>query len=98
MMLKRTHSYYYQCQMQVVATDRCYCDFIIWSVTGELHCEQIFPDAYFISQQLELAEMFFYLAILLELMTPKESGFVLLVMQWKNFPRNIVRIEDRKVR
>ena len=66
MMLTRMHSYYYQCQMQVAVTDRSYCDFIVWSVTGELHCEWILPVVDFISEQLEIAENFFHLAILPE--------------------------------
>ena len=60
MMLKRTHSYYYQCQMQVAVTDRSYCDFIVWSVTDELHYKRILRDVDFISQQLELAKKFFH--------------------------------------
>ena len=49
MMLKHTHLYYYQCQMQVAVTDRSYCDFIVWSVTGELHYERILPDVDYLS-------------------------------------------------
>ena len=29
--LKRDHSYYYQCQMQIFSTRRAFCDFVVWS-------------------------------------------------------------------
>ena len=68
MMLDRIHSYYYQCQMQLNVTDRSYCDFVVWSETDKFYCERILPDNDFISEQLQLAERFFHLAILPELL------------------------------
>ena len=53
--------------MQMAVTERSYSDFVVWSVTGELHYERILPDTDFISKQLQLAEKFFYLTILPEL-------------------------------
>lgn len=55
MMLNRKHSYYYQCQIQLNVTDTSYCDFIVWSETGDLFCERILPDSSFILEQLHLA-------------------------------------------
>ena len=49
-------------------TETSYCDFVVWSETGDFHCERILPDTDFISEQLNLAEKFFYLAILPELL------------------------------
>ena len=68
MMLNHRHSYYYQCQMQMSVTETSYCDFVVWSETGDFHCERILPDTDFISEQLNLAENFSYLAILPELL------------------------------
>ena len=68
MMLNCKHSYYYQCQMQMYVTDTSYCDFVVWSETGDLFCERLLPDTGIILEQLHLAEKFFYLAILPELL------------------------------
>ena len=36
--LNEDHDYYYQCQIQIVATNRSFCDFVVWS-SEELHIE-----------------------------------------------------------
>lgn len=48
-MLKRDHSYYYQCQLQVFVTRRRFCDFVVWS-PEELHIERIMLDETLIEQ------------------------------------------------
>ena len=47
MMLNHRHSYYYQYQMQMSVTETSYCDFVVWSETGDFHCERILPDTDF---------------------------------------------------
>ena len=43
--LKTEHPYYYQCQLQMVATRRSYCDFVVWTVSREEpHIERILLD------------------------------------------------------
>ena len=40
--LKSEHPYYYQCQLQMVATStkQSYCDFVVWSASREIHIEE----------------------------------------------------------
>ena len=44
--LKRSHSYFYQVQMQMAICEREYCDFVIWSPQG-MHVEKIARDCDF---------------------------------------------------
>ena len=66
--LKSEHPYYYQCQLQMVATKRSYCDFVVWSASRELHIERIPLNQAFIEEKLEQAEKLFWLAIIPELL------------------------------
>lgn len=66
--LKHEHPYYYQCQLQMVATARSYCDFVVWSATEDPHIERIVLDRVFIEEKLVQAEKFFWLAIIPELL------------------------------
>ena len=68
MMLKRNHPYFYQCQLQMMVTERLYCDFVVWTPAGELHVERLFPDEEFLLSRLLQAEKFFHLAIIPELL------------------------------
>ena len=40
-------------------TETSYCDFVVWSETGDFHCERILPDTDFISEQLNLSRKIF---------------------------------------
>ena len=42
--LKRTHAYYYQCQPILYATERKYCDFVIWTAKPDVYIERITLD------------------------------------------------------
>ena len=44
-------------------------DFVVWSKTGNFLCEHILPNTDFISEQLNLTEIFFYFAILSKLLS-----------------------------
>ena len=62
------HPYYYQCQLQMVATTRSYCDFVVWTASEEPHIERILFDRMFIEEKLQQAEKLFWLAIIPELL------------------------------
>ena len=66
--LKHEHPYYYQCQLQMVATTRSYCDFVVWTASEEPHIERILFDRMFIGEKLQQAEKLFWLAIIPELL------------------------------
>ena len=66
--LDKNHPYFYQCQMQILVTERLYCDFVVWGLSGDIHIERIFLDKSFIELQLEKAEKVFQLAIIPELL------------------------------
>lgn len=66
--LKSEHPYYYQCQLQMIATKRSYCDFVVWTASGEPHIERILLNQVFIEEKLIQAEKLFWLAIIPELL------------------------------
>ena len=62
--LKRDHAYYYQCQLQLFATERLYCDFVVWT-EANLHIERIIKDKLFLKEIIPRAEKFFKSCVLL---------------------------------
>lgn len=44
LVLKKTHTYYYQVQMQLLVTEADYCDFILHTPKGEPHVERFYHD------------------------------------------------------
>lgn len=66
--LKKEHPYFYQCQLQMIATSRSYCDFVVWNPHDDLYIERILLDQGFIKEKLEKAERLFWLAVLPELL------------------------------
>ena len=65
--LKHDHSYYYQCQMQIFATKREFCDFVVWS-SNELHVERLTLDEDLMASSISIAEKFWKLCVLPELL------------------------------
>ena len=68
MQLDKNHPYFFQCQMQMLVTERLYCDFVVWASAGDIHIERISFDKNFLEIQLEKAERIFWLAIVPELL------------------------------
>lgn len=68
--LKRDHAYYYQVQMQLFVTEKCYCDFIVWTEREGTSpfVERVTPDLAFFEEKLECARDFFIKCLLPELM------------------------------
>ena len=66
--LDKSHPYFFQCQMQMLVTERLYCDFVVWASVGDIHIERISLDKNFIELQLEKAEKVFWLAVVPELL------------------------------
>ena len=66
--LKREHPYYYQCQLQMAATKRSYCDSVVWTASGEPHIERILLNRVFIEEKLKQAEKLFWLPIIPKLL------------------------------
>lgn len=65
--LSKEHEYYYQVQTQMLCTTYEHSDFFVWSPNGD-HIERIFPDEPIQKSILENAELFFYNAVLPELL------------------------------
>lgn len=66
--LKPEHPYYYQCQLQLLVTDRSYCDFVVWAPSGDTHIQRLTVDYQFLEPRLKKAEKFFQIAIIPELL------------------------------
>ena len=64
--LKRTHTYYYQVQMQLAVCKLPYCDFIVWS-RGEVIVERITVDYAFYNSKMEDVRHFFIYGVLPEI-------------------------------
>ena len=45
LVLKRTHSYFYQIQLQLLVTEARFCDFVFYSAKGPVSIERIYPDS-----------------------------------------------------
>ena len=43
-LLKTSHSYYYQIQLQLLVTEAEYCDFVLYSDIGKIYIQRIFKD------------------------------------------------------
>ena len=55
--LKNTHSYYYQCQLQLYVTKYRYCDFVVWT-TQSIHIERLHVDGELLETFYELPSIF----------------------------------------
>lgn len=58
LILKRTHSYYYQIQLQLLITEASFCDFMLYSKKGPSSIERIFPDTDFQERIVESTRLF----------------------------------------
>ena len=65
--LKPTHEYYYQVQAQLFVTGRTYCDFVVFTGTGNLFVQRLVPDTEFWSQNISIVDRFYVGGILPEL-------------------------------
>ena len=61
--LDENHSYYYQTQLQLFATQKSYCDFYIWT-TKDWHWERTLPDETFWGITIPKSEILFMNCIL----------------------------------
>ena len=52
--LKKSHSYYYQIQMQLLVTERTFCDFVLYAKNGPVSIERIYRDDNFITDLLNV--------------------------------------------
>nr|CAH7723788.1 unnamed protein product [Callosobruchus chinensis] len=81
--LKKNHSYYYQCQMQIFVTNLKYCDFVIWS-PHIFFKKRILPDLQFWEENKNIALKFHKEIVMPELLgryfTKKEGTAK--VIQW----------------
>lgn len=64
--LKENHAYYYQIQCQLHASQKPYCDLVVWT-QKETFIQRIFPNHSMFSNALILAERFFKSCVLPEL-------------------------------
>ncbi|XP_014679849.1 PREDICTED: uncharacterized protein LOC106819776 [Priapulus caudatus] len=64
--LKRSHSYYYQVQCQLLMCNKKFCDFVVWT-TRDFFCERIVIDSKFCHEMVEKSKNFFKSAVLPEL-------------------------------
>ena len=65
--LDRKHEYFYQVQLQLLMTERNFCDFVVWS-DGDWFCERILQDSDFIQESIPKVLKFYEEAVLLEIL------------------------------
>ena len=56
--LKHSHDYYYQVQMQLLVSERTFCDFVLCAENGPVSIERIYRDNDFIYDILKLLSLF----------------------------------------
>ena len=66
MRLERSHSYYYQVQLQMALTHRSFCHLVIWTPT-EMYCERIEKDLRFIEEKIASVAAFMKKCVMPEL-------------------------------
>uniref|UniRef100_A0A8C6SKJ6 SWIM-type domain-containing protein n=1 Tax=Neogobius melanostomus TaxID=47308 RepID=A0A8C6SKJ6_9GOBI len=71
--LKKSHNYYTQVQVQLMATECNWCDFFIYTPNG-FHCERIFPDVALQKEILKAAQVAFQCVIRPELLYPLSNA------------------------
>ena len=57
-LLKTSHSYYYQIQLQLLVTEAKYCDFVLYSDIGKIYIQRIFKDKDLIYRIIEATKIF----------------------------------------
>ena len=80
--LKRSHSYYYQCQQILLVTERDYCDFILYAESGPDSVVRISRDEALITKILEYIQALWMRVIapeIFEMRVPRE-----LLLSYKN--------------
>ena len=65
--LKADHPYYWQCQVQMFCTGRCYCDFILWT-NKDIHIERILFNETLFEKTIATAKEFHVKCVLPELL------------------------------
>ena len=79
--LKKSHSYYYQIQMQLLVTERSFCDFVLYAKNGPVSIERIYMDENLISDMLSVLTDFWKRVVapeIYEMRVPRDlSPFVL---------------------
>ena len=58
LVLKRTHLYFYQIQLQLLVTEAKFCDFVLYSAKGPVGIEQIYLDSKLQTRIVESARTF----------------------------------------
>ena len=66
-MLKSSHAYYYQVQMQMALCETNYCDFVVWSPT-EMVILKVYRNSHFFDSAIDKAALFYKVGILPELL------------------------------
>ena len=56
--LKKNHDYYYQVQMQLLVTEKEFCDFVLYAENGPVSVQRIEQDEHFIQEILKLLTSF----------------------------------------
>ena len=73
--LKKSHSYYYQIQMQLLITERTFCDFVLYAKDGPVSIERIYRDETFITDMLNVLTHFWRRVVapeLFEMRVPRD--------------------------
>ena len=66
LVLKRTHSYFYQIQLQLLVTEARFCDFVLYSAKGPVSIERIYPDSKLQTRIIESTLLFWEKVFILE--------------------------------
>jgi hypothetical protein len=66
--MNKTHTYYYQVQLQLLISGFTYADFVIWK-KNEIVVVREYPDSEFITEKIEKSRKYFYHIIMPELLT-----------------------------
>ena len=85
--LKESHSYYHQIQLQLLVTERTYCDFVLYAADGPVSIERINRDEQLMSEILNHLSTFWFQVIapeIFEIRVPRD--LLPFILPKENFP------------
>lgn len=85
--MKESHSHYHQIQLQLLVTERTYCDFVLYAAEGPVSIERINRDEQLMSEILNHLSTFWFQVIapeIFEMRVPRD--LLPFILPKENFP------------
>ena len=95
--LKHGHDYYYQIQLQLLVTERKYCDFVLFAENGPVSIERIFRDEFVIADIIKFLTSFWIRVIapeIFEMRVPRNLHPLILPNEIEDVVSNDITLSE----